>query len=340
MLGAILKARASIAKFRLAGLGAVMRKDEAEGMASAVMPSVHAARRAITMMGGAPVAGACCGIPILIDRPAGFVQRGTDEDGKAWERRYSVDYGFIEGTAGGDGEGLDVFVGGDDAAPIAYFITQRKADGSFDEFKVMLGFADLASAKACYLDHIPRKFLGDVSEVNVEALKALLGIEPADTEKAMGELAKAILLAGRIEPWAPELIDPTLKRWVRAVAVSKADEGTQTEQQIVTGVVLEPDVVDAQKDTYSAEEIEKTAHLWMSDFRNLSLQHKAFVNDKARPVESWVTRVDQELGGVALKAGTWLLTVKVTDAELWRAIKAGEYTGFSIAGFAKKTPLK
>jgi hypothetical protein len=41
------------------------------------------------------------GIPIAIDRPTGFVQKGESSDGKKWERTYKNDYGFIEGTRGG-----------------------------------------------------------------------------------------------------------------------------------------------------------------------------------------------------------------------------------------------
>src|SRR5690606_16498486 len=51
------------------------------------------------------------GIPINVDRPKGFVMRGTDAAGKDWARRYKLDYGFIPKTLGGDGDGLDVFIG-------------------------------------------------------------------------------------------------------------------------------------------------------------------------------------------------------------------------------------
>jgi hypothetical protein len=33
---------------------------------------------------------------------------------------------------------------------------------------------------------------------------------------------------------------------------------------------------------------------------------------------------------------TWLLAVRVADEELWRQIKAGELTGFSIGGSAMR----
>lgn len=313
-------------------LESLLPEDLAKVAAGKLGELTDLARRTMTMIGGAPFASECCGIPLLIDRPKGFIQRGTAPDGTTFERQYKVDYGFIEGTAGGDGEGLDVFVGEEDAAPVAFFIVQQKDGGGFDEFKLMLGFPDAESAKAAYFAHVPRKYFASLSEVNVEALKALLGIEPTDADKAIDELAKALLIAGAEPIYQPKILDGS-KRLCKSVGITKA------EQQIITGVVLEPDVVDAQKDTYSAEEVEKTAHLWMADFRNISIQHKAFVNDKVDVVESWLLRTEQTIGGVLLPMGTWLIAVHVLDAELWRQAKAGELDGFSIAGFAEKTPI-
>ncbi len=81
-----------------------------------------------------------CGIDVTIDRPAGFVQSGIDENGKSWSRTYLVDYGFIADTLGGDGDAIDVFCGPNDEAKTAYWIVQYKIDGvSFDEYKLMLG---------------------------------------------------------------------------------------------------------------------------------------------------------------------------------------------------------
>lgn len=120
------------------------------------------------------------GIKVHVDRPAGFVQRGTDDAGMPWERTYKRDYGYIAGTLGGDGEGLDVFVGDDLAAKRAYWAVQRKADGSFDEYKLLLGFPSLEAAKACYVEHIPERFLASMGDSSVEQVKALLGIEPVE----------------------------------------------------------------------------------------------------------------------------------------------------------------
>ncbi len=115
------------------------------------------------------------GIPINVDRPKGFIMTGKDKKGKEWARRYHYDYGFIPKTLGGDGDGLDVFIGPDKKAPDAFWAVQRKEDGSFDEFKVFLGFKNRDAAVAVYRDHIPKKFFHGMITIKVEMMKAMLG---------------------------------------------------------------------------------------------------------------------------------------------------------------------
>lgn len=118
------------------------------------------------------------GIPITIDRPAGYVQTGKDDAGNDWTREYKVDYGYIPRTKGGDGEGLDVFMGPNPDASDAFWIVQRKADGSFDEYKIVLGANDESEAKRIYVDHVPEKYMSAIFPMPVEQMKALLNKEP------------------------------------------------------------------------------------------------------------------------------------------------------------------
>lgn len=121
------------------------------------------------------------GMKIRLDRPKGFVQEGKDQDGKPWKRVYKFDYGFIPKTQGGDGDGLDVFLGPDeDGADDAHWVIQRKDDGTFDEYKVFLGFKNRAAAKAAYKAHIPMKFFGGMISMTVQMMRAMLGKEPAE----------------------------------------------------------------------------------------------------------------------------------------------------------------
>jgi len=110
------------------------------------------------------------------------------------------------------------------------------------------------------------------------------------------------------------------------------------DERFVLGVVLEPEVVDAQGDIYSAEEIRKAAHLFMEDFQGLGLQHRDRVNGDVKILESYLAPEDIVVGETALKKGTWVFGVRVLSDELWQMVKDGELTGFSIGGSARKIP--
>jgi len=124
------------------------------------------------------------GMKIRVDRPKGFIMRGIDEEGKPWERTYKHDYGFLPRTAGGDGDGLDVFVGPDKGSGMAFWAIQKKKDGSFDEYKVFLGFPDKKAAMSAYKEHIPSKYFAGMAGMTTDMMKAMLDIMP-DEKLAM-----------------------------------------------------------------------------------------------------------------------------------------------------------
>jgi hypothetical protein len=130
------------------------------------------------------------GIPINVDRPRGFIMKGTDAKGRDWARRYKYNYGFIPKTLGGDGDGLDVFIGPLKKAPYAYWAVQRHDDGSFDEYKVFVGFPDRDAAVAAYRQHIPKKYFKGIITMKVEMMKAMLGkVNPDEKMKRASALA-------------------------------------------------------------------------------------------------------------------------------------------------------
>lgn len=116
------------------------------------------------------------------------------------------------------------------------------------------------------------------------------------------------------------------------------------EEQTVSGVVLQPEVVDAQGDIYSAEVIKQAAYKFLANYRaasKLGKQHKDFKNWEKRMalVESYLAPMEFVLGTKIVKAGSWIMTVKVLDAKIWKAVKEGNITGFSIGGVAKVQTL-
>jgi len=111
----------------------------------------------------------------------------------------------------------------------------------------------------------------------------------------------------------------------------------KAEKRQVTGVVLEPGTVDAQKDTVDEAVIEKAAHNFLARYREstkLGLMHTIFGQIGVTLVESYVSEVAMKLGGKKVKKGSWIMKVKIENDQLWKKIKAGKITGFSIGGIA------
>lgn len=121
----------------------------------------------------------------------------------------------------------------------------------------------------------------------------------------------------------------------KSIPILKVDE----DQQIVTGIVYEPDVLDAHDEFMTADEIEKSAHQFLKDYRNIDKQHD-FVAGQAEVVESWIAKEAGTLGDQDIKKGTWMMSVHVADEDTWNEIKKGELTGFSMGGVGERVEIE
>jgi len=135
------------------------------------------------------------GVPLVIDRPKGFVQEGKRPDGSTWQRVYQYDYGFFPETEGGDGEGIDVYIGPDAEAEHTYWIAQHTfgTPPAFDEWKVFLGFPSAARAELAFRLHGPAEIMGSTYAVPFAVVRSLLGHDPRGAlgaEKLLGAMRK------------------------------------------------------------------------------------------------------------------------------------------------------
>lgn len=94
---------------------------------------------------------------------------------------------------------------------------------------------------------------------------------------------------------------------------------------------------DGSRDFFSPQELEKAAWEFAKSSRSIGLHHAGGTEGHADVVESYVYRgPDWDLGdGVIVKAGDWLLGA-VLDEPTWELYKAGEFTGWSPQGTAKR----
>lgn len=108
-------------------------------------------------------------------------------------------------------------------------------------------------------------------------------------------------------------------------------------QQIVGGLVYEPDVQDTQGDYTDTPEIQKAMYKFMLRYAIDSKRIK--VMHKGQPhyfpiVECFQPEQNTRKGNQEIKAGSWWLMVKVTNPDVWSEIEKGRLTGFSMGGRA------
>ncbi|NTU17260.1 XkdF-like putative serine protease domain-containing protein [Bacillus subtilis] len=120
---------------------------------------------------------------------------------------------------------------------------------------------------------------------------------------------------------------PSFEKKVRLFTKSEQDE-----QKLVYGIVYEPDVPDAHGDFMTAEEIEKAAHGFLAEAREIDINH-SFEGGTGVVVESYVAPDDFMIGSKWITKGSWVLVTRASD-EVWEQIKAGIITGYSMAGTA------
>lgn len=119
----------------------------------------------------------------------------------------------------------------------------------------------------------------------------------------------------------------------------------EDEQRIITGPVMIPEKRMLRLDEYgneyyvyfSAETIKQAAFRWLQENMNhqFNLEHSKNTN-KIDVIESWIindSRNDKAASlGFSLPKGTWMMSCKVNDEDLWRSIRENEYNGFSVEG--------
>ena len=129
------------------------------------------------------------------------------------------------------------------------------------------------------------------------------------------------------------------KGWVKEHMPAKTEKSWDVpvwkseEERFVYGIVLQPDIVDLQGDIINKEEIAKAAHSFMENCQKIGLQHNVIV-PQIKIWESYLAPSDMTIAGQSVVKGSWVLGVHVNDDDIWKQIKDGELTGFSIKGWA------
>ena len=133
------------------------------------------------------------------------------------------------------------------------------------------------------------------------------------------------------------------------IALSKHEielKEVDSEKKILMGAALVPNkqILRADKDGkgyyiyFSENTIKKASELFLmrSNQNNATYEHKEKLNGMS-VVESWVIdnpEMDKSKEyGFNLPKGTWMISMKVNNEDIWKDVKAGKVKGFSIEGY-------
>ncbi|HMQ98222.1 MAG TPA: XkdF-like putative serine protease domain-containing protein [Ignavibacteria bacterium] len=116
------------------------------------------------------------------------------------------------------------------------------------------------------------------------------------------------------------------------IEIAKIDE----EKRLVYGVVYAPGEADAHDDMMDIEEVEKACHRFMTKSNTrkaVDTQHDLNPVDDVTIVECAILRGTHDILKDE-KPGTWYVVSKVDNDEVWKSVKDGTYTGYSLYGHA------
>ena len=117
------------------------------------------------------------------------------------------------------------------------------------------------------------------------------------------------------------------------------------EKKILMGAALIPNKQIYRKNEkneeyyiyFSEETVRKASELFFmnSNQNNATLEHKNKI-DGMSVVESWIVEGEHDKSmnyGFNFPKGTWVISMKVKNDEIWNKVKLGEVKGFSIEGY-------
>ena len=119
------------------------------------------------------------------------------------------------------------------------------------------------------------------------------------------------------------------------------------DQQIVVGPAMIPDIEIFRRDketkepyyvSFSSDTIARIAEKFMRENRNneSNINHDTDKRAGAYVMESWIVETPEDKANTVynldVPVGTWVIKMRVQDPKVWKMVKAGELTGFSIEG--------
>lgn len=113
------------------------------------------------------------------------------------------------------------------------------------------------------------------------------------------------------------------------------------DEQIVGGIVYEPMKQDTQGDYATEKDIQEACYYFMEHTLKFKVMHKGnFITNKVRILENYIAPSDMVIENQKVKKGSWIIVLRILDKKIWKEVKEGKLTGFSMAGIARRRPTK
>lgn len=133
--------------------------------------------------------------------------------------------------------------------------------------------------------------------------------------------------------------DPAIESTFIALSKNEVEIKLENEKRIITGAALIPNKPIYRNIggrefyiSFDEEAIEKLAQGYLDSVHTVTTDHNGDVNDVI-VIESWIKTSDNDKSvslGLNEPIGTWFISMKVNNDEIWQKIKDGIYKGFSI----------
>jgi len=205
----------------------------------------------------------------------------------------------------------------------------------------------------------PSKYDSFASKKLATGIRAILGIKEGKSEVQSVRFSAKKFTVAEAKAWLKEhgfktSVEPaTGKKKVRKFAMVKENE----ERGLVGGVVYQSvsedatddeinKILDADNEFTTREWLEKACHEWMIHYQRMFKQHDP--SEGRQPVyvvENFITDEDTVKDGNTIPANSWFLLCQIdlgtkVGKELWKNIKDGEITGWSMGGIALEEDIE
>lgn len=247
---------------------------------------------------------------------------------------------------------------GDETKKVNAKKTEGFSGADFKEIFVLQNLQDITVEEAIKQLHEQINMIYKNAKNFIPSIETLL-FEDLDKEPLMGLKEKFAKTMAQFDIETEKPVVTEKKKSGNKFSLTYNIVQKNEDQRLMTGPVLIPDNIDLQDDIISSPEILKAAHGYMVKLAfkddpeflkalgfgvvdkagETGFQHMDF-SRKMAVVETYIAPVDFEMNGRTITKGTWVMTMKVFDDEVWALVKTGKITGFSIGGRAKSRPVK